>query len=156
MRVEVVSAAVPLLTAPVPRIVELSKNVTVPVAFVGMVAINVTDWLTFEGLTDESSNTVMVALVTICVVPPVAGLLFVSPPKLAVMGSVPTGRDVVDMTTVPVVGFTVPLPSVTPPLETVTVPVVPGGKVVVIVTDPPEVLGPEVVTVTGGVILLTV
>jgi hypothetical protein len=152
----VVSAPVPLLTAPVPRIVEPSKNVTEPVAFVGMVAVKVTDWLTLEGLTDESSNTVVVALVTICVVLPVAGLLFVSPPKLAVMGSVPTGRDVVDMTTVPVVGFTVPLPSVTPPLETVTVPVVPGGKVVVIVTDPPEVLGPEVVTVTGGVILLTV
>jgi hypothetical protein len=112
--------------------------------------------LTFEGLTDEVSNTVEAAPVTVCVVLPVAGLLFVSPPKLAVIGSVPTGRAVVDMTTVPVVGFTGPLPSVTPPLVIVTVPVVPGGKVVVIVTDPPEVLGPEVVTVTGGVILLTV
>jgi hypothetical protein len=121
-----------------------------------MVAVKVTDWSTLEGLTDEASDTVEAAPVTVCVVLPVAGLLFVSPPKLAVMGSVPTGRDVVDMTTVPVVGFTVPLPRVTPPLETVTVPVVPGGKVVVIVTDPPEVLGPEVVTVTGGVILLTV
>ena len=111
---------------------------------------------TLHDLLKEVSDTVEAAAVTVCVVLPVAGLLFVSPPKLAVIGSVPTGRDVVDMTTVPVVGLTVPLPRVTPPLETVTVPVVPGGKVVVIVTDPPEVLGPEVVTVTGGVILLTV
>src|SRR5271154_6078185 len=116
MSVEVVSVAVPLLTAPVPRIVEPSKNVIVPVAFVGMVAVKITAWVTLEGLTDEVSDTVGVALVTVCVVLPVAGLLFVSPPKLAVMGSVPTGRDVVDMTTVPVAGFTVPLPRVTPPL----------------------------------------
>jgi hypothetical protein len=44
---------------------------------------------------------------------------------------------VVVMVTVPVVGFTVPVPRVVPPLETVTVPVVPMGRVVVIVTDPP-------------------
>ena len=30
------------------------------------------------------------------------------------------------------------------------------GKVVVMVTGAPDVLGPEVVTVTGGVVLLTV
>ena len=36
------------------------------------------------------------------------------------------------------------------------VPVVPGGRLVVIVTELPEVLGPEVVTVIGGVVLLTV
>ena len=58
--------------------------------------------------------------------------------------------------TVPVVGLTGPLPRVVPPLVTVTVPVVPGGRVVVIVTGAPEVLGPEVVTVIGGVVLLTV
>jgi hypothetical protein len=71
------------------------------------------------------------------------------------MGSVPTGSAVVEMTTVPVVGFTGPLPNVTPPLVIVTVPVVPGGRFVVMVTEPPEVLGPEVVTVIGGVDLPT-
>jgi hypothetical protein len=49
----------------------------------------------------------------------------------------PTGRTVVVIVTVPVVGFTGPLPRVVPPLVTVTVPVVPGGRVVVIVTVPP-------------------
>jgi hypothetical protein len=73
-----------------------------------------------------------------------------------VIGSVPTGRVVVVIVTVPVVEFTGPLPSVVPPLVMVTVPVVPGGRVVVIVTEPPKVLGPEVVTVIGGVVLLTV
>ena len=58
--------------------------------------------------------------------------------------------------TVPVVGFTGPDPKVWPPLATVTVPVVPIGTVTVIVTGLPEVLGPEVVTVTVGVSLLTV
>ena len=67
----------------------------------------------------------------------------------------PTGRIVVVIVTVPVVGFTGPLPKVVPPLVTVTVPVVPGGRVVVIVTGAPEVLGPDVVTVIGGVGLLT-
>jgi hypothetical protein len=71
------------------------------------------------------------------------------------MGSVPTGRVVVVIETVPVVGLTVPVPRVVPPLVTVTVPVVPMGKVVVIVTVPPYVLGPEVVTVMGGDTLLT-
>jgi len=42
MSVEVVSIAVPLLTAPVPRVLEPSKNVTTPVAFAGMVAVKVT------------------------------------------------------------------------------------------------------------------
>jgi len=85
----------------------------------------------------------------------VAGLLFVSPPKLAVIGSLPTGSEVVVIVTVPVVGLTGPEPRVTPPLVTVTVPVVPGGRFVVMVTEPPKVLGPEVVTVIGGVDLPT-
>ena len=72
------------------------------------------------------------------------------------MGSLPTGRTVVVIVTVPVVGLTVPLPRVTPPLVMVTVPVVPGGSVVVIVTVPPYVLGPDVLTEIAGVVLLTV
>jgi hypothetical protein len=48
------------------------------------------------------------------------------------------------------------VPSVVPPEVIVTVPVVPVGTVAVIVTGEPEVLGPEVVTVTVGVVLVTV
>jgi hypothetical protein len=69
---------------------------------------------------------------------------------------VPTGKTVVVMTTVPVVVLMGPEPRVTPPLVTVTVPVVPIGRVVVMVTGEPKLLGPEVVTVTVGVVLLTV
>ena len=72
------------------------------------------------------------------------------------IGSLPTGNVVVVIVTVPVVGFIVPEPSVVPPLVTVIVPVVPGGTVVVMVTGLPKLLEPEVVTVTGGVALLTV
>ncbi len=75
------SVAVPLLTKPVPRIEEPSRNVTVPVTFAGTVAVKMTDWFTLEGLTDEINVTTRQdAFVTICVVFPVAGLLFVSPP----------------------------------------------------------------------------
>jgi hypothetical protein len=73
-----------------------------------------------------------------------------------VIGSLPTGKVVVVIVTVPVIGLIGPEPMVTPPLVMVTVPVTPGGTVVVIETDPPEVLGPEVDTVTVGVALLTV
>ena len=72
------------------------------------------------------------------------------------IGSLPTGRVDVVTVTVPVVGLTGPEPRVWPPLVTVTVPVVPTGRVTVMVTGLPEVLGPDVVTVTGGVTLLTV
>jgi hypothetical protein len=154
--VAVVNVATPLLIAPVPSVVEPSRKVTGPVVFVGSVAVKVTDWPKVEGLSDDVSTTAGEALVTVCVVVPVAGLLLVSPPYEAVMGSLPTGRIVVVIVTVPVVGLTGPLPNVVPPLVTVTVPVVPGGKVVVMVTGLPKVLGPDVVTVIVGVVLLTV
>lgn len=156
MRVEVVRVATVPPIAPVPRGTEPSRKVTVPVTPAGSVAVKVTDWLKVDGFSEDVSTTVGFGLLTICVVVPVAGALFVSPPKLEVMGSVPTGKTVVVIVTVPVVGFTWPLPRVVPPLVTVTVPVVPGGRVVVIVTGAPEVLGPEVVTVTVGVVLLTI
>jgi hypothetical protein len=50
----------------------------------------------------------------------------------------------------------VPVPNVVPPLVIITVPVVQGGTVVVIVTGEPYELGPDVVTVTVGVVLFTV
>ena len=67
----------------------------------------------------------------------------------------PTGRVEVVIVTVPVAGLIVPAPTGFPPLVIVTVPVVPGGSVAVIVTGSPKVLGPEVVTVMVGVVLLT-
>jgi hypothetical protein len=73
-----------------------------------------------------------------------------------VIGSLPTGKVDVVTVIVPVVGLTVPDPRVWPPLVTVTVPVVSTGRVTVMVTGFPEVLGPDVVTVTVGVCLLTV
>ena len=88
---------------------------------------------------------------TVWVVVPVAGLLLESPLYVEVMGSLPTGRVEVVTVAVPVDGLTVAVPIVVPPVVTVTVPVVPGGSVVVMVTVSPELLGPEVVTVTVGV-----
>jgi hypothetical protein len=44
-RVEVVKVAVPLAIVPVPKAVEPSRNVTVPVTPVRTVAVKVTDWL---------------------------------------------------------------------------------------------------------------
>jgi hypothetical protein len=80
LSVEVVKVAVPLLIVPVPRVVEPSKKVTVPVVTVGTDAVKVTDWLTEEGFSDDVRRMVGVSLLTVCVVVPVAGLLFVSPP----------------------------------------------------------------------------
>jgi hypothetical protein len=154
--VDEVAVATPPVNGDVPNTVAPLANVTVPVAPDGSVAVKVTDWLSVDGLADEVRATTGVALFTVCVVVPVAGLLFESPPYEAVIGSLPTGRTVVVMTTVPVVGLTVPEPSGVLPLVTVTVPVVPMGRVVVIVTGSPKEEGPDVVTVTVGVPLLTV
>jgi hypothetical protein len=71
------------------------------------------------------------------------------------MGSEPIGSVEVVTVAVPVLGLMVAVPIVVPPVVTVTVPVVPGGRVVVMVTVSPELLGPEVVTVTVGVALET-
>jgi len=49
----------------------------------------------------------------------------------------PTGRVDVVTVTVPVTGLIVPVPTGFPPLVIVTVPVVPGGRVAVIVTGSP-------------------
>ena len=80
MSVDVVKVAVPLLIVPVPRVVAPSRKVTVPVTPEGTVAVNVTAWLTLDGFNEEVNETLVVALLTVCVVVPVAGPLFVSPP----------------------------------------------------------------------------
>lgn len=152
----VVVVAIPAANGDVPRAVAPLVNVTVPLTPDGRLAVNVTDWPGAEGLVEEVSVTTGDALVTICVAVPVAGLLFESPPKEATIGSLPTGKIVVLITTVPVVGLTVPEPRVVPPLAIVTVPVVPTGRVVVIVTGLLNVVEPGVETMTVGVALLTV
>jgi hypothetical protein len=153
---DVVAVATPPVTVAVPKGVAPLLKDTVPVTPDGRVAVKVTDWPTMDGLAEEVRVTAGDTLFTVCVVIPVAGLLFESPPKEEVIVSLPTGRTVVVMTTVPVTGLTEPEPRVTPPLVTMTVPVVPMGRVVVMVTGSPKLLVPDVVTVTTGVVLLTV
>ena len=75
-----VKVAIPLFIVPVPSIVGPSRKVTVPVAPVLTEAVKVTAWLTADGLSEDVSTTAGLALLTVCVVVPVPGLLFVSPP----------------------------------------------------------------------------
>ena len=78
--VDVVTVAAPPVSVDVPKVVAPFVNVTVPVTPAGSVAVKVTDWPGVEGFVEETSVTVGVALLTVCVVDPVAGLLFESPP----------------------------------------------------------------------------
>ena len=66
INVLVARVARPLFKVPVPRTVAPSKNVIVPVAPVGAVAVKVTDWLMIEGLSDDVTATVGVPLTTVC------------------------------------------------------------------------------------------
>src|SRR5258708_7546227 len=157
IKVLVVKGVKPPVKVPVPRTVAPSRNVMVPVAPVGAVAVKVTDWLTIEGLRDDVTATVGAALTTVTIVGgEVAGLLLASPGVLAVIGSVPSGRlGTVIVATPPMIG-TVPIG--VEPSEKVTVPDTPGGTVSVIVTGVPAV-GLFVDTTGGGstgVSLLTV
>ena len=71
----------PLFKVPVPRTADPSRNVIVPVAVAGAVAVKVTGWLTIEGLSEDVTATVGAVLLTIWVRgTEVAALLFVSPP----------------------------------------------------------------------------
>ena len=80
VNVDKVTVATPLVTAGVPRTVAPFVKVTVPVVFVGSVAVKVTDWLKVEGLIDDTRVSAGEALLTVCVVVPVAELLVASPP----------------------------------------------------------------------------
>jgi hypothetical protein len=131
---------------PVPRTLAPSKNVIVPVAAAGAVAVNVTGWLTIEGLRDDVTITAGVTFPTVTIVAPeVTGLLFASPDVVAVMGSVPIGREGTVIVATPFTMGAVPIGVV--PSENVTVPVTPGGTVSVIVTG---VLGGGVEEDTTG------
>jgi hypothetical protein len=80
-----------------------------------------------------ATRTGVVACVTVTIVgADVAGLLFASPEVVAVMGSVPTGKDGTVIVATPLTMGAVPIGVV--PLENVTVPVTPGGTVSVIVS----------------------
>jgi hypothetical protein len=155
-KVLVVRVVRPPLKVPVPRIVAPSKNVIVPVAPVGAVAVKVTDWLIIEGLSDDVTETVGAALTTVTTTGgEMAGLLLASPGVLAVIGSVPSGKVTVMVATPPMIGA---VPIGVEPLEKVTGPDTPGGTVSVIVTGVPAV--GLFVDTTGagstGVSLLTV
>jgi hypothetical protein len=77
---DVVAVAAPPVSVDVPNVVAPLVNVTVPLTPAGRVAVKVTDWPGVEGFVEETRVTTGVALVTIWVVDPVAGLLFESPP----------------------------------------------------------------------------
>ena len=153
----VVRVARPLFKVPVPRMVAPSRNVIVPVAPVGAVAVKVTDWLMIEGLSDDVTTTVGAPLTTVTTTGgEMAGLLLASPGVLAVIGSVPSGRLLTVMVATPPMIGAVPIG--VEPSEKVTGPDTPGGTVSVIVTGVPT-LGLLVDTTgTGntGVSLLTV
>ena len=76
---EVLKVAVPLLTAPVPRVVVPSRNVIVPVAAEATLAVKVTDWLKLDGLTEDVSETDGPVLFTVWVSVAVVELLSASP-----------------------------------------------------------------------------
>ena len=83
----VLKVATPPLRVPVPNVAAPSLNVTVPVgvpapgATAATVAVNVTDWPNTEGLADEVSEVVVLAMVTVCeTVLEVLVFKFVSPP----------------------------------------------------------------------------
>jgi hypothetical protein len=131
----------------VPRRVGPSKNETGPDTPGGIGSVIVTGVLgggLFEdtmGATRTGANGVTVTIVA----PDVTGLLFVSPDVVAVIGSVPIGREgTVIVATPPTIGA---VPIGVEPLENVTVPVTPGGTVSVIVTG---VLGGGVEEETTG------
>jgi hypothetical protein len=136
-----------LIIGAVPRRVGPSKNETGPDTPGGIGSVIVTGVLgggLFEdtmGATRTGANGVTVTIVA----PDVTGLLFVSPDVVAVIGSVPIGKEgTVIVATPPTIGA---VPIGVEPLENVTVPVTPGGTVSVIVTG---VLGGGVEDETTG------
>jgi len=131
----VVRAVWPLFKVPVPRTVEPSRNVIVPVALAGAVAVKVTGWLMIEGFSEDVTATVGADFTVTETGGEVAGLLLASPGVLAVIGSVPRGRLLtVIVATPPMMGA---VPIGVEPLEKVTGPDTPGGTVSVIVTGVP-------------------
>src|SRR5689334_6842520 len=141
-RVAVVKVAIPPASVPVPSVVAPSLNVTVPVAAEGeTVAVNVTGTPAPAGFSDEVSEVVVAAWLTVCATAAeVLAALLLSPPYTAVCECVPTVSVVVEKLAVP--PATVPVPIVVAPSLNVTVPVAfEGVTVAVSVTDVPKLDG---------------
>jgi len=129
-----VKVACPLTMVAVPRRVPPSKNETGPDTPEGMGSVIVTGVFAgglFEDTIGATRTGVAGVTVTIVAVE-VAGLLFASPDVVAVMGSVPIGKEGTVIVATPFTIGAEPIGVV--PLENVTVPVTPGGTVSVIVT----------------------
>src|SRR5207247_2384473 len=129
-----VKVACPLTMVAVPRRVPPSKNETGPDTPDGMGSVIVTGvfaGVLFEDTIGATRTGVAGVTVTIVAVE-VAGLLFASPDVVAVMGSVPIGKEGTVIVATPFTIGAEPIGVV--PLENVTVPVTPGGTVSVIVT----------------------
>ena len=81
--------ALPLLSEPVPSLVEPSLNVTVSVGVPPLdvtVAVKVTDWPDFDGFREEVTEVEVVACLTVCVsTGEVLPLKSVLPPYTAVI-----------------------------------------------------------------------
>jgi hypothetical protein len=67
---EVLNVALPLLSVPVPSVVEPFLKVTVPVGVPPLevtLAVKVTDWPDFDGFREEVTEVEVVACLTVCV-----------------------------------------------------------------------------------------
>lgn len=144
--VDVLNVALPPLSVPVPSVEDPFLNVTVPAGVPPLevtVAVKVTDWLCFDGFSDETTVLELLALFTVSVnTGEVLPLKFVLPPYTAVIEWLAT--DKVEVLKVALPLLSVPVPSVVEPSLKVTVPVgVPPLDVTVAVnfTEAPNVDG---------------
>jgi hypothetical protein len=110
VKVDVVSVATPAeFAAAVPRIAEPSRKIIGAVAPAGTVAVKVTGELGAAGFEDEVRVTAIGVLATVTVTAgEVAGLLLASPGVLAVIRSVPIGREGTVRVATPFTMLTVP------------------------------------------------
>src|ERR1700693_874840 len=163
-RVDVVNAALPLLSVPVPSTVVPSLNVTdpvgVPVVNDFTVAVKVTGFPCLEGFSEEVTVLDVAAFVTVSVsTAEVLPVKFASPPYTAVIECDPTAS--VDVVNAALPLLSVPVPSTVVPSLTVTdpvgVPVVNDFTVAVKVTGFPCLEGfSEEVTVLDVAAFVTV
>jgi len=144
-RPEVENVARPLLTDPLPSVVDPSKNVTTPVAVEDeTVAVNVTSCPELDGLRLDARLVLVVVLVevfTVCIsVPEMLPLKLLSPLKLAWMEWLPTLRLEVERVAMP--PLRVALPMFVSPSKKLTIPLaVAGVTLAVRVTNCPELDG---------------
>ena len=84
---DVRKVACPPVSVPVPSVVALSLNVTVPVGVPApgdtavTVAVKVTDWPNTDGLNEEASAVLLLARLTVCVTVAEVLVLYVPSPR---------------------------------------------------------------------------